>query len=93
MERATLMLEKMISVDSGAVAYSNAYFGSGSGTYHLDDVNCQGNEISLFSCSRGYGEIGVHNCEPGNEAGVKCVGKCVVVVLLVSVLLGKVCCW
>ena len=87
------MLEKMISVDSGAVAYSNAYFGSGSGTYHLDDVNCQGNEISLFSCSRGYGEIGVHNCEPGNEAGVKCVGKCVVVVLLVSVLLGKVCCW
>ena len=57
----------------GALAYSNAYFSSGSGPYYLDDVHCSGSESSLLSCSRGYSEIGVHNCRPGNEAGVKCV--------------------
>ena len=63
-----------IFVNPGAVAYSNAYFGSGSGPYHLDDVHCSGSESSLLSCSRGY-SIGVHNCRPGNEAGVNCC-KC-----------------
>ena len=61
---------------SGAVAYSNAYFGRGSGPYHLDNVYCSGSESSLLSCSRGN-SIGIHNCEPGNDAGVKC-SKCVV---------------
>ena len=62
---------------SGAVAYTNAYFGRGSGPYHLANVYCSGSESSLLSCNRGYSEIGVHNCRPGNEAGVKCAGsKC-----------------
>ena len=63
-----------VSVNPGAVAYFNAYFGSGSGPYHLDSVHCSGSESSLLSCRRSY-SIGVHNCRPGNEAGVKC-GKC-----------------
>ena len=58
-------------VDSGAVAYYNAYFGSGSGPYQLDNVYCSGTESSLLSCNRRY-SIGVHDCRPGNEAGVKC---------------------
>ena len=61
---------------AGAVAYSNAYFGSGSGPYHLNYVRCSGSETSLLSCSRSY-SIGVHNCRPGSEAGVKC-GKCMI---------------
>ena len=62
----------------GAVAYRNAYFGSGSGPYHLANVYCSGSESSLLSCRRGY-SIGVHNCRPGRAAGVKCAGsKCVV---------------
>ena len=65
------MLENCISIHSGAVAYSNAYFGSSSGPYHFDDVSCSGSESSLLSCSRGY-SIGVHNCRPGKAAGVKC---------------------
>ena len=56
---------------SGAVAYSDAYFGSGSGPYHLDNVQCRGSEVSIFSCS--HSGTGVHNCRPGNEARVKCV--------------------
>ena len=65
-----------VSVNPGAIAYTNAYFGSGNEPYHLDDVSCSGSETSLLSCRRGY-SIGVHNCRPGNEAGVKC-GKCIV---------------
>ena len=82
------MLENCISIHSGAVAYSNAYFGRGNGPYHLDNVYCWGNETSLLSCQRAQdnSEIGVHNCAPGNEAGVKCVpGEGAVGVLLVSV--------
>ena len=75
------MLGSCISIHSGAVAYSNAYFGRGNGPYHLDNVYCWGNETSLLSCQRAHdnSEVGVHNCAPGKEAGVKCViGKCVV---------------
>ena len=68
-----------MSLHSAAVAYSNAHFGSGSEPYYLDNVYCSGSETSLLSCQRGYSEIGVHNCAPGNEAGVKCVaGECMV---------------
>ena len=63
------------SVQSGAFAYFNANYGSGSGPYHLDNVQCRGSEVSLLSCS--HSGIGVHNCRPGNEAGVNCTGKLV----------------
>ena len=69
-----LKVKLCFSIPSGASAYSNANFGSSSGPYHLDDVYCRGSETSLFSCNL-YAGIGVHNCRPGNEAGVKCVGK------------------
>ena len=57
---------------AGAVAYYDAHFGSGSGPYHLDDVQCRGSEVSLLSCR--HAVIGVHYCRAGSEAGVKCVG-------------------
>ena len=62
-------------------AYYNAYFGESSGPYHLDGLGCNGYENNLTACSRQYttgginnNGIGVHNCAPGNEAGVKCDG-------------------
>ena len=67
-------------------AYLNAYFGESSGPYHLDDLHCNGYEANLTACFRHYTSggvynngIGVHNCAPGNEAGVKCDGVCVCV--------------
>ena len=70
------------SSHSDATAYANAYFGESSGPYHLDNVYCNGYEANLLSCSRGYttggvynNGIGVHNCAPGMEAGVKCDGR------------------
>ena len=66
---------------SDATAYYDARFGESRGPYHLDNVYCNGYETTLLSCSRGYTSggvysngIDVHNCAPGNEAGVKCDG-------------------
>ena len=73
--------------NAGAIANSNAYFGRGNGPYHLDHVYCSGTESSLFSCNRGY-SIGVHNCRPGKEAGVKCASKCAVPLCTESTLHG-----
>ena len=66
-----------------ATSYPNAYFGESSGPYHLESVRCNGHEATLLDCRRQYTTgginnqgIGVHNCAPGNEAGVKCDGMC-----------------
>ena len=61
--------------------YYNAYFGESTGPYHLDNVNCGGHEVNLTASPRQYttggvynNGVGVHNCAPGKEAGVKCDG-------------------
>ena len=73
----SIILENLHLLHSAAIEYYDAYFGRSNGPYHLDEVHCNGSEASLLSCHLGYGEIGVHNCRPGNEAGVMCAGKCV----------------
>ena len=57
---------------SESIARSSAYFGQGSGSILLDDVQCTGNETSIFSCS--HKSIGSHNCDHSKDAGVVCFG-------------------
>ena len=71
-----------------ATTYYNAHFGESSGPYHLDYVYCNGYETNLLVCSHHYtiggvynNGIGVHNCAPGNEAGVKCDGMILLTML------------
>ena len=60
----------------GAVAYSNAYFGCGTGPILLDDLLCTGSEARLIDCPRYTSQgIGTYdNCPNGHgeDAGVKC---------------------
>ena len=45
-------------------------FGRGTGDILLDNVDCRGDEGSLFSCS--HLGIGVHDCSHSSDAGVRC---------------------
>ena len=56
---------------SGAIARDSAYFGQGNGSILLDNVQCTGNEVSIFSCS--HNSIGSHDCSHSEDAGVVCV--------------------
>ena len=55
---------------SGAIARGNAYFGQGSELILLDDVQCTGNEASIFSCT--HNNIGSRICDHSEDAGVVC---------------------
>ena len=58
---------------SGATAIPFAFFGQGSGSIWLDNVECTGNEIQLIACS--HNAIGSHNCNHLQDASVRCQGR------------------
>ena len=59
---------------TGAIALSLAYFGEGSGTVHLNYIQCYGTEYNLTECETANNtglishskEVGVM-CQPGNN--------------------------
>ena len=62
-----------LGFDAAVEAKTNAFFGQGSGTIWLDNVDCTGSESNLVACSRN--EWGMHDCDHGDDAGVVCSGK------------------
>ena len=58
-------------INAGSTAHSFATFGQGTGAILLDDVNCNGNENNLTSCTYNAN----HNCAHSEDAGVTCHGK------------------
>ena len=54
----------------GAVAFSRATFGEGTGSIFFDNVQCTGSELQLASCPLAT----THNCGHSEDAGVRCQG-------------------
>ena len=52
-----------------ALVYSNAAFGSGSGSIFLDNVGCNGGESSLLDCY-----YVSSTCSHSEDVGVRCQG-------------------
>ena len=52
------------------VARRQAFFGTGSGGFVLDNLLCTGTEASLFDCP--HNGVDVHNCFTGEESGIEC---------------------
>ena len=63
----------LFSCVTGGVAYSNAFFGAGTGPIYLDDVACTSSASQLLECSSR--PISSHNCLHSADAGVGCEGN------------------
>ena len=59
----------MVLFQTGAQAYSYAYFGQGTGPIQLDNVGCSGAESTLLQCSH---LTIINNCVHAEDAGVRC---------------------
>ena len=57
----------------GAVAYTGAQYGAGTGTIWLDNVRCTAQRLRLIQCPAN--DLGVHNCDHNEDAGVYCPRK------------------
>ena len=62
----------MYACPEGGIAYGNAYFGAGTGSIYLADVDCTSSASQLLECpSR---PILTHDCLHSADAGVGCEG-------------------
>ena len=80
MNDARVVCREIHYPDASSAPHS-AFFGQGSGQIWLDDVNCQGNESSIESCS--HNGWNVNNCSHHQDASVICLSKYDNVVFLV----------
>ncbi len=59
---------------AGATAIFNG-FSEGASSIWLDNVQCNGNESNLIDCPAN--QIGRHNCDHSEDAGVNCSSRCI----------------
>ncbi|XP_078696446.1 uncharacterized protein LOC144924760 [Branchiostoma floridae x Branchiostoma belcheri] len=61
---------RMLGYSEASEVHGSAHFGQGSGDIYMDDVQCSGDESSLFDCP--YAGWGVHNCRHSEDVGIVC---------------------
>ena len=59
----------MNSFAAGALAYTSAYFGRGTGSIWIDDARCTGSESRLIDCVH---DPSTTDCGHSEDAGVRC---------------------
>ena len=65
---------RSLGFDAASEAKYDAFFGPGSGTIWLDDVDCTGMESNLADCNVQWGVVD-GSCGHSDDAGVVCSGK------------------
>ncbi|XP_019860852.1 PREDICTED: uncharacterized protein LOC109589170, partial [Amphimedon queenslandica] len=60
---------RQLGYDSVGAAFNRAYFGQGTGSIVMDDVDCNGGESYLTNCTHTI----YQNCGHSEDAGVRCV--------------------
>ena len=60
---------------TGAIPYSNAYFGRATGVFLVDNVQCQGREEKLLDCSKNAVGVLRTYCDHSDDVGVQCPRK------------------
>ena len=65
----SLLIIFLFSILTGATAFSNSYFGGGSGPIHIGGLECTGQESSLTQCS--LISYDIDGCYHSNDAGVR----------------------
>lgn len=61
---------KMLGYPRALTSRNRAFYGRGSGKIWVDQLNCNGNEDSIFDCD--MNELGDHDCDHKEDAGVEC---------------------
>ena len=61
---------RQLGYSTAISAHGSAYFGEGTGAIHYGNISCTGTEADLADCS--HSDIGMHNCDHHEDAGVVC---------------------
>ena len=60
---------------TGAIPYSNAYFGRATGALLVDNIRCQGTEENLLDCPKNAVGVLHSYCDHYDDVGVHCPRK------------------
>lgn len=78
---------KQLGYSHAVSVYHASYYGIGTGPIWMDNVQCNGHETSLSTCTfKGWG---INDCTHHNDAGVACKSKMESVFIVILIVLYR----